>query len=153
MQHDYFYTEYSRQVHGSFKEGLKQAHIHGLCYGLAQSMIFFISAASFRFGAYEVGCGEMTPNDVYRWASALNDDEMMCSVYFLINFSLTAIGYTSSFFPEYAKARFSAGIIFKMMQEEPLVDQCEAGGKKPVCIWASNCENMLIWVNRWLCSL
>lgn len=42
------------------------------------------------------------------------------------------MGFASSYFPEYLKAKFAAGLIFKMLADEPKIDSLSKGGKKPV---------------------
>uniref|UniRef100_A0A915DLZ3 Uncharacterized protein n=1 Tax=Ditylenchus dipsaci TaxID=166011 RepID=A0A915DLZ3_9BILA len=55
------------------------------------------------------------------------------NVMFAISFSSTTIGFASSYFPEYAKARVAAGIIFKMLAEKPQIDSASKGGiVKPI---------------------
>jgi hypothetical protein len=53
-------------------------------------------------------------------------------VFFAINFSSMAVSFATTYFPEYMKARFSAGLIFKMANEVPLIDSCSKEGAKPV---------------------
>lgn len=48
---------------------------------------------------------------------------------FAIQFSATSIGFASAYFPEYAKAKFAAGLIFKMLGETPQIDNMSKGGK------------------------
>ena len=88
MQHTYFYDEYSHNVHGPYREGLRQAMIQAVTYGFAAAFMYFANAAAFRFGAWEVGERGTTPNNVYM-------------TYFAVSFSSNAIAYAASFFPEY----------------------------------------------------
>ena len=44
------------------------------------------------------------------------------------------MGFASSYFPEYLKAKFAAGLIFKMLADEPKIDSLSKGGKKPAKI-------------------
>ena len=37
----------------------------------------------------------------------------------------------SNYFPEYLKARLSAGVMFEMMNDEPRIDSLSQGGTKP----------------------
>ncbi|KAK6022561.1 hypothetical protein OSTOST_11740 [Ostertagia ostertagi] len=41
------------------------------------------------------------------------------------------MGFASSYFPEYIKATFAAGLIFHMLEEEPRIDGMTSNGKKP----------------------
>ncbi len=49
-----------------FRQALRQAHIYGAGFGFSQSMIFFMYAAAYRFGAYLIEQGEMEPLNVFR---------------------------------------------------------------------------------------
>uniref|UniRef100_A0A914R2J6 ABC transporter domain-containing protein n=1 Tax=Parascaris equorum TaxID=6256 RepID=A0A914R2J6_PAREQ len=44
-------------------------------------------------------------------------------VLFAISFTAGTLGFASAYFPEYAKAKFAAAIIFKMLKEEPKIDK------------------------------
>lgn len=43
----------------------KKANIYGLTYSFCQAMIFFVYAASFRFGAWLIEAGRMTMEGVF----------------------------------------------------------------------------------------
>lgn len=45
--------------------------------------------------------------------------------------SLLAFG---AYFPEYVRARFSAGLIFSMLREQPKIDSLSESGAKPVMV-------------------
>ena len=47
-----------------------------------------------------------------------------------ISFSMGSIGFAAAYFPEYKKARLAAGIIFKMLGEEPKIDSLSSEGLK-----------------------
>lgn len=51
---------------------------------------------------------------------------------YAISFTAGSMGFASSYFPEYLKAKFAAGLIFKMLHDEPKIDSLAKGGKKPV---------------------
>jgi ATP-binding cassette subfamily B (MDR/TAP) protein 1 len=40
----------------------------------------------------------------------------------------------ATYFPEYVRARVSAGLMFKMIAEEPHIDSCSTGGLKPASL-------------------
>ncbi|PIO53837.1 hypothetical protein TELCIR_24813 [Teladorsagia circumcincta] len=52
-------------------------------------------------------------------------------VLFAISFTAGSMGFASSYFPEYIKATFAAGLIFHMLEEEPRIDGMTSNGKKP----------------------
>lgn len=43
-----------------------------------------------------------------------------------------AVGFATTYIPEYMKARFSAGLIFKMLGQQPKIDSYSTQGLKPV---------------------
>lgn len=53
-------------------------------------------------------------------------------MFFAIAFCGMTLGFATSYFPEYAKARMSAALIFKMMDETPKIDSYATTGLKPV---------------------
>src|SRR5690348_11111628 len=53
-------------------------------------------------------------------------------VFFAIAFCGMTVGWATSYFPEYAKARMSGALIFKMLREEPRIDGCSKSGLKTV---------------------
>jgi len=47
-----------------------------------------------------------------------------------LNMASFSIMAAASYFPEYVRARVSAGLMFKMLHEEPQIDSCSEGGTK-----------------------
>ena len=45
---------------------LRMTHLQAFGFGFSQGTVFFLYAGCFRFGAYMVSIGEMTPQDVYK---------------------------------------------------------------------------------------
>ncbi|CAD6198759.1 unnamed protein product [Caenorhabditis auriculariae] len=97
----------------------KKAVLQGLSYGFASSVFYFLYAAAFRFGLYLILEDIMMPIHVLR-------------VLFAISFTVGGLGYASGYFPEYIKATYAAGLIFKMLKEEPRIDGMTDKGKKPL---------------------
>ncbi len=66
--------------------------------------------------------------------SLIMSDVQSCflRVFFAINFSGMAVGFATAYFPEYMKARFSAGLIFKMLDFQPKIDSDSAAGLRTV---------------------
>uniref|UniRef100_A0A1I8I8M6 ABC transporter domain-containing protein n=2 Tax=Macrostomum lignano TaxID=282301 RepID=A0A1I8I8M6_9PLAT len=83
-----------------------------------QSIVFFIYAASFRFGAYLVSIDQMEVNNVFK-------------VFFSITFAGLMAGQTFSLIPDYAKARIAAGYIIALLNREPLIDNRSESGDRP----------------------
>ncbi|CAG2232220.1 ABCB1 [Mytilus edulis] len=105
----HFYHEYSHSLVGPLRSMIKQAHWYGIAFGLGQGVIFMTYAGAFRFGAWQVEIGEMTADNVFK-------------VFFAIAFTAMVIGQSSSFLPEYSKAKHAAGLIFKAFDTVPSID-------------------------------
>ncbi len=53
-------------------------------------------------------------------------------VFTALLFAGFALGLVSAYFPEYIKAKISAALIFKMINEKPKIDSMSTTGLKPV---------------------
>ncbi len=106
------------------RKSLLATVVYGLTYAFSQSLVFFMYATIFRFGAYQVtrdddniAYAEFT--DVFRVFTALI-------------FGTLAVGQASSFAPNYAKAKISANRIFALLDREPLIDSYSEDGERLV---------------------
>ncbi|XP_045177444.2 ATP-dependent translocase ABCB1-like isoform X2 [Mercenaria mercenaria] len=104
-----FFIKYSKSLNKPYKTNLKMAQLTGLTVGFSQGIVFMIYAGAFRFGAYMVTTGDMTPDNVFK-------------VFFAISMTGMVIGQSSSFLPDYSKAATAAGLIFKVLDTIPLID-------------------------------
>nr|XP_006814547.1 PREDICTED: LOW QUALITY PROTEIN: multidrug resistance protein 2-like [Saccoglossus kowalevskii] len=113
---------YSDLLYAPYKLGLKNAHIYGVTYGFSQAIMFFVMAAAFRFGAFMMEIGEMTFEEVFL-------------VFAVMVFGAMAVGQTTSFAPDAAKARVAANQIFYFTGQGIGIDSGSTEGLKPVrCI-------------------
>lgn len=48
-----------------FRNAVKRAHIAGSCYAVSHAFMYFAHAAGFRFGAYLIQAGRMTPEGMF----------------------------------------------------------------------------------------
>uniref|UniRef100_A0A0N5C260 ABC-type xenobiotic transporter n=1 Tax=Strongyloides papillosus TaxID=174720 RepID=A0A0N5C260_STREA len=99
------------------KTAKKKAIIQAFIYGASSSIIIFVNAVVFRFGLWLILNGHIVPLNV-----------MKC----IVAFGLTtqSIGFASSYFPEYVKARLASGIVFKMLREKSAIESLTDYGKK-----------------------
>ncbi|KAI6176117.1 P-glycoprotein-9 [Aphelenchoides bicaudatus] len=112
-----FYRKFCEYLQKPFETRRYRAVFQALSYGFASSVFYFLHAAAFGFGVYLIMNHNVKPMSVLR-------------TLFAISFTAGSLGYASAYFPEYAKARFAAGIIFKMLGYKPEIDNLSKGGKR-----------------------
>uniref|UniRef100_A0A0N5ANT6 ABC transporter family protein n=1 Tax=Syphacia muris TaxID=451379 RepID=A0A0N5ANT6_9BILA len=114
----YFYDKFCKQMKPVHIHTLFRGIIQALTYALHISFIFMNFACAYRFGVWLVKGRHASPYTVFQVIEALNCASM----------SLLAFG---AYFPEYVRARFSAGLVFSMLRENPKIDGLSENGAKP----------------------
>ncbi|XP_019364084.1 PREDICTED: ATP-binding cassette sub-family B member 5 [Gavialis gangeticus] len=111
-------------VHGFYtnvvccRNAQKKAQIYSSCYAFSQAFLYFTYAAGFRFGAYLITAGRMTPEGIF-------------VVFTAIAYGAVAVGETLTFVPDYAKARSGAAHLFALFERTPAIDSYSEAGDKP----------------------
>ncbi|XP_072109855.1 ATP-dependent translocase ABCB1 isoform X2 [Mobula birostris] len=113
-----FQQMYESTLAAPYRNAKKKSFIYGLTFALSEASLFFAYAASFRFGAWLVTHNYMNFRDVFLVFSA-------------IVFGAMALGQSSSFAPDYAKAKLSAARIIKLINQEPSIDSFSEAGDAP----------------------
>ncbi|XP_076808163.1 ATP-dependent translocase ABCB1-like [Clavelina lepadiformis] len=113
-----FFSKYEEALQEPYRQSKRKAYFYGVSFGFSQCIVFFAYAATFRFGAWLVEEGLMEFENVYKCLMA-------------VIFGAFAVGQTSSFAPDYAQARISAGRLFKLLDREPAIDSYSTEGETP----------------------
>jgi len=118
-QERYFFDKFNKELKKPLKESLASARRFGLIYGLSQSLIYFVYGASFRWGAYLMAREILDPITVFR-------------VFFSIAFTAVAVGQWGGISGDMSRANYAIGLIIKLLDTRPAIDNLSRGGIKPV---------------------
>ncbi|XP_048881335.1 ATP-dependent translocase ABCB1 isoform X26 [Brienomyrus brachyistius] len=113
-----FFQKFKDSLSYAYKSALHKAPIYGLTYALAQAIPYFVNAAIFRFGAWLI-------------AHCYTQYENVFLVFSVIVFAAMNIGQSSSFAPDFAKAKASAQRILTLLERKPEIDIYSEKGDMP----------------------
>ncbi|KJH44478.1 ABC transporter, ATP-binding protein [Dictyocaulus viviparus] len=114
---DVIYEKFCHYLDGPHSDALRESCIQGIAYGFATSVLYVLNCCSYRLGLSLIINNVMLPIEVLR-------------VMYAITISSSTLGFASSFFPEYMKAKFAGGIIFNMLRQKSKIDNISSEGKK-----------------------
>ncbi|NXX40239.1 ABCBB protein, partial [Tricholaema leucomelas] len=112
-----FIDNFEKHLVMPYRAATKKAHVYGICFGFAQSIVFIANAVSYRYGGFLVDTEGLHYSFVFRVISAIVT-------------SGTALGRASSYTPNYAKAKTSAARFFQLVDRLPKISVYSAEGEK-----------------------
>ncbi|XP_056618525.1 ATP-dependent translocase ABCB1 [Triplophysa dalaica] len=115
---DVFYRKFIDSLNIPYRSSLCKAPIYGITFAIAQAIPYLVNAAIFRFGAWLI-------------ARCYTEYENVFLVFSVIVFAAMNIGQSSSFAPDFAKAKAAAARILKLLEKKPLIDIYDESGDKP----------------------
>lgn len=118
-QERYFFEKFNRELLVPLRDSLRSVRRFGLVYGLSQSVIFFVYAGAFRWGAYLIARDVLDPITVFR-------------TFFSIAFTAVAVGQWGGLGGDVSRANYAIGLIIKLLATKPKIDNLSRGGIKPV---------------------
>ncbi|XP_056330778.1 ATP-dependent translocase ABCB1 [Danio aesculapii] len=115
---DVFFHKFIDSLSKPYKSSLCKAPIYGITFALAQAIPYFVNAAIFRFGAWLI-------------AHCYTEYENVFLVFSVIVFAAMNIGQSSSFAPDFAKAKAAAARIIQLLEKKPEIDIYDESGERP----------------------
>ncbi|NXQ45741.1 ABCBB protein, partial [Catharus fuscescens] len=112
-----FINNFEKHLDMPYRAAIKKAHVYGLCFGFAQSIVFIANSVSYRYGGFLVEHEGLHYSFVFRVISAIVT-------------SGTALGKASSYTPNYAKAKTSAARFFQLIDRIPKISVYSEKGEK-----------------------
>ncbi|XP_072535196.1 ATP-dependent translocase ABCB1-like isoform X2 [Salminus brasiliensis] len=116
---DVFFRKFNDSLELPYRSALCKAPIYGITFALAQAIPYFVNSAVFRFGAWLI-------------AHCHTNYENVFLVFSVIIFAAMSIGQSSSFAPDFAKAKVAAGRIIALLEKTPEIDIYSEAGDKPM---------------------
>lgn len=84
-----FISNFEKHLDMPYRAAIKKAHVYGLCFGFAQSIVFIANAVSYRYGGFLVDTEGLHYSFVFRWEPAWSQKQAplqkrwsQCSVQF-----------------------------------------------------------------------
>lgn len=65
-----FVNNFEKHLAMPYRAAVKKAHVYGLCFGFAQSIVFIANAVSYRYGGFLVDTEGLHYSFVFRWTPA-----------------------------------------------------------------------------------
>ncbi|NWR14358.1 ABCBB protein, partial [Emberiza fucata] len=112
-----FIENFEKYLDMPYRAAIKKAHVYGVCFGFAQSIVFIANSVSYRYGGFLVDAEGLHYSFVFRVISAIVT-------------SGTALGRASSYTPNYAKAKTSAARFFQLVDRLPKISVYSEKGEK-----------------------
>uniref|UniRef100_A0A0N5B226 ABC-type xenobiotic transporter n=1 Tax=Strongyloides papillosus TaxID=174720 RepID=A0A0N5B226_STREA len=113
----YFIDTFNNLMEKPHRRNLIRGIIAALTFGLNSSYVMLNFGIAYRFGIWLIDAGHSTPYTVFQVIESLN-----CATMSLLSFA--------TYFPEYVRARLSAGLIFNMLSVKPKIDSLSDAGKR-----------------------
>uniref|UniRef100_A0A158QN29 ABC-type xenobiotic transporter n=1 Tax=Haemonchus placei TaxID=6290 RepID=A0A158QN29_HAEPC len=114
----YMYEAYCAAAQEPHRRALVRGLWQALSLALSNSFVVVNFAIAYAFGLWLIRNGWSTPFIVFQVIEALNMASM-------------TVMMAASYFPEYIRARISAGVMFTMMRQRPKIDNMSHQGEKP----------------------
>ncbi|PAV56625.1 hypothetical protein WR25_08064 [Diploscapter pachys] len=96
----------------------KKAKVQALAFSVSHTAYYFVYTLNYAFGALMIYKGFIWSLNVY-------------VVLFCVIEVMDSSDYTFSFFPDYIRARYAIGLIFKLLNETSSIDNLTESGEKP----------------------
>lgn len=114
----HFCDKFNAHLTEPLADSLSAARKFGLIYGVSQSCIYFVYAASFYWGGYLIATGQMDAITVFR-------------VFFSVAFTAITVGQWGGIGGDYNRARESLARVLKLLKSPSSIDNLSRGGIKP----------------------
>ncbi|KAL8150337.1 hypothetical protein V2J09_020145 [Rumex salicifolius] len=106
---------YESKCEGPMKTGIRLGFVSGIGFGVSNALLYLVYALSFYVGSLLVGNGKATFVEVFR-------------VFFALTMAAIGISQSSSFSPDFSKAKGAAGSIFAVLDRESKIDPSNESG-------------------------